>query len=297
MNYLIKKITTATNQILFFIVDAVYYIKNKNPDETTLLEIDDLKVEEGKDGKWDGFEADILKKFKTQKNNKNFLRFKGYGELVHPNQQKLALKIYKKLKGTDLIKKEKISIDKFGKPQRFWLNPDTSPQRIIHLYNIFVFRSLLESITKKSPPTEGKINYITEFGAGFGGSTISLHSNFANAKIKRIDLPVMLKIQDWYFENTNQKHLIENSHEREGISLFWATWSLSECALTIRQRYEELIERHDIVFITFQRDWFEIENLKYFKLLSKRLKKTHIVEIKELPEYPGNYALIAMRPQ
>ena len=55
--------------------------------------------------------------------------------------------------------------------------------------------------------------------------------------------------------------------------LFIANWSLSETPLKFRNNFFKLIKNSKFILISFQENFENIDNLKYFLKLKKNLKK------------------------
>ena len=182
--------------------------------------------------------------------------------------------------------KKLLNENEVGDPIRYFLYPKSSGNRINHVFHL--------SILKKNTDIElKKIKYVFEFGAGYG-CMANIFSKI-NKKIlfKLFDtIPVNL-LQYYYlkqnkldvgFKKTNKFQLINNQNFKifnkiQKKSLFIANWSLSETKLKFREKFINLLKDYNYVLISFQENFEDIDNLEYFKKLSRKLVKTHQFKI------------------
>ena len=73
----------------------------------------------------------------------------------------------------------------------------------------------------------------------------------------------------------NQNFKIFNKIQKK--SLFIANWSLSETKLKFREKFINLLKDYNYVLISFQENFEDIDNLEYFKKLSRKLVKNSSV--------------------
>ena len=72
-------------------------------------------------------------------------------------------------------------------------------------------------------------------------------------------------------------------------SLFIANWSLSETPINFRKKFFKLIKNSKLILISFQENFENIDNLKYFKNLKKKLEKKFETKIINNKFYKGNF--------
>jgi hypothetical protein len=210
----------------------------------------------------------ILKELNKLRNNKNW-------------------KFYKKI----------IDEDNVGDPIRYFLYPKSSGNRINHAYHLSVLSSEFNIDLKK-------INKVFEFGAGYGcmarifskinkkisyscfdTSYVNLlqyyylkqnNLNVGFTKRKKFYLLSNLKNNKNYFSNNSSKYA------------FIANWSLSETPIKFRKKFYSLIKNSELILICFQEKFEEINNLKYFKNMEKKLRYNFKLKIINNEFYKGN---------
>ena len=97
------------------------------------------------------------------------------------------------------------------------------------------------------------------------------------------------------FEKTNQFQLLNNQNfdifnKIQKKSLFIANWSLSETKLKFRKNLSNHLRNYDYSLIAFQDNFEGIDNLKYFKRLSKKkFFNTHQFKIIKNQFYKGSF--------
>ena len=152
--------------------------------------------------------------------------------------------------------KHAIKESPFGHPAPYIFYPKSSANLIHHTYHLAQFE-------EKMNVNLDEIDFIVEFGGGYG-SICRLFFNL-NFKGKYIiyDLPYFVQLQEYYLKNLNLPVLSVNefNHTEYGIictsdlavldkiikeyngnqNLFIATWSLSEAPLDIRDSFVKLI--------------------------------------------------------
>ena len=210
----------------------------------------------------------ILKELNKLKNNKNW-------------------QFYKKI----------IKEDNVGDPIRYLFYPKSSGNRINHAYHLSVLSSEFNIDLKK-------INKVFEFGAGYGcmarifskinkkisytcfdTSYVNLlqyyylkqnNLNVGFTKKKKFYLLSNLKNNKNYFSNNSSKYA------------FIANWSLSETPIKFRKKFYSLIKNSELILICFQEKFEEINNLKYFKNMKKKLRYNFKLKIIKNEFYKGN---------
>ena len=192
--------------------------------------------------------------------------------------------------------KKLLNENNVGDPIRYFLYPKSSGNRINHVFHL--------AILKKNTDIElKKIRYVFEFGAGYG-CMANIFSKI-NKKIffKLFDtIPVNL-LQYYYlkqnkldvgFKKTNRFQLLNNQNfniinKIQKRSLFIANWSLSETKLKFRKKFINHLMNYDYSLIAFQENFENIDNLKYFKRLSKKFFDTHQFKIIKNQFYKGSF--------
>ena len=71
-------------------------------------------------------------------------------------------------------------------------------------------------------------------------------------------------------------------------SLFIANWSLSETPYNFRKDFIPLIKKNDLILISFQEKFENIDNLNYFNNLKKKFSNKFRIKIIKNKFYTGN---------
>ena len=191
-------------------------------------------------------------------------------------------KIYKKL----LIE------DPVGNPIRYFLYSKSSGNRINHVYHLSVIENELKINLSKN------IKTVFEFGAGYG-CMARIFSKLSK-KIKYIcyDTDYVNLLQFYYlkhnnlnvgFNKNNKFYLTSNlKKSRNNNDLFIANWSLSETPINFRNKFFKVLSSSKYILICFQENFENIDNLKYFNLLKKKLSSKFKIVIKKNRFYKGN---------
>lgn len=120
-----------------------------------------------------------------------------------------------------------------------------------------------------------KIEYLLDFGPGYGNNARVWHTLFQTPKIVMCDLPELHPISKHYLD----KHGIEAEwiHSEEikeppvKESLFFATHSLNECPLDVRYTVDQMLNKFEHIYIVYNGEFEGINNIQYFELLAKDL--------------------------
>jgi hypothetical protein len=233
-----------------------------------------------------------------KKNNlKNFLR-NGFIQKMFFIHNRLfiynELNILKQSKDWQFYK-TLIKEDSIGNPIRFFLYPQSSGNRINHVFHLSILKNELGINLKQ-------IKNIFEFGAGYGCMARIFSKINKNIKYLCFDTYYINLLQYYYLKHNNlnvgfnrkkNNFLLESNLNKiypinKKKYLFIANWSLSETPINFRKKFEKLIDNSQYILICFQEKFEDIDNLKYFNLLKK--KKSYKFEIKIIKNkfYKGN---------
>jgi hypothetical protein len=187
--------------------------------------------------------------------------------------------------------------DEVGDPIRYFLYPKSSGNRIrqvYHLKKFCDFSNIDIRIIKK----------VLEIGGGYG--CMARIFSKLNHKIKYIIFDTFeVNLLQYYFLKINKiKVAIEKSRSRINLisninrlnncihyrnnsgTLLIANWSLSEMPLKLRNKILKFIFRIPYILISFQDKFENINNLKYFKKIQKKLNEQgYKAEIVSLEHY------------
>jgi len=211
-------------------------------------------------------------------------RFFVYSELCELKKDK-KWTLYKKL----------INEDSIGNPIRYFLYPQSSGNRINHVYHLSI---LLNEFNIDL----NKIKKVFEFGGGYGCMARIFSKIKPDIKYTCFDTHYVNLLQYYYlkhndlnvgFSNRNNISLTSNLLKIKGFSnntmyLFIANWSLSETPIKFRANFNSIIKNSEIILISFQEKFEDIDNLKYFVNLKSKISKKYKIKILKNRFYKGN---------
>ena len=234
-----------------------------------------------------------------QKNNiKNFLRESFIQKMFFLHNRFFVyseLKTLKKNKKWSLYKKL-IKEEPTGNPIRYFLYPNSSGNRINHVYHLSI-------LSKKLDVDLTKIRAVFEFGAGYGCmaqifSKINQKINYTCFDthyvnllqyyyLKHSNLDVGFSIKNNYSLISNLKK-IKNYQQKKSMNLFIANWSLSETPLNFRKKFIPIMIKNHFILISFQEKFEDIDNLEYFNNLKSEISDKYKIKILKNNFYTGN---------
>ena len=223
-------------------------------------------------------------------------------EYIHLRRDRKWKKVWKKV----------IKEDKAGHPIPFFLYPCSSGNLIHHAY-------ILSKFDEKIKENIADIDFIFEFGGGYGGLCRLIHKLGFKGKYIIFDFPVFSVLQTFflnmvgipaYFSNKAIKHkmvgvdcisdinelkknIYNFSSKPLSKSLFIATWSLSESPIKIRKKFLELLPLFNLYLIAYQDRFGEVNNKKFFDNWKK--EKDIIFYDWKIKHLPGHNFLIGKR--
>ena len=219
------------------------------------------------------------------------------------------LRILKKSKFWNKKWKYAIKESYFGRPSPYIFYPRSSANLIHHTYHLAQFE-------EKMNVDLDKIDFILEFGGGYGSiCRLFFNLNF-KGKYLIYDLPYFVQLQEYYLKNLNLPVLSidDINNTKCGIictsdliilekiirtykgnqNLFIATWSLSEAPLDVRDPFVKLIRNFNNFLIGYQNIFGEVNNLEYFNNLSKLFKSISWLNL-ENKNIHGSYYLFGIK--
>ena len=234
-------------------------------------------------------------------NLKNFLR-KSFIQKMFFVHNRYFLKSY-----LDEMKKAKnwkywknmLMENNIGSPVRYFLDPFTSGNKIFQTFHLKKYQEFSEINLNNH-------DIILEFGGGYGNMA-SIFKKKIDKKCKYIifDTPEVNLLQFYYLKrnkipvslnkaDSNNVVLISSYKKLDQIlkkfknkkKLFIANWSLSETPLLFRKKFQFIFSSFDFQLISFQSQFEDINNLKYFKKLNnynvKLKRRSIIIPVKKL---------------
>ena len=226
----------------------------------------------------------------------NFLRKNFIQKMFFVHNRLFILKELLELKKDKnwILYKKLIEEDNVGNPVRYFLYPKSSGNRINHVYHLSV-------LTKEFNINLKKLNNVFEFGGGYGCMARIFSKINKRTTFTCFDTNIVNLLQYYYlnqnnldvgFSKKNKFHLISNIKKintRYSNSLFIANWSLSETPINFRKKFIKSIKNSKLILISFQENFENINNLKYFKNLKKNLEKKFEIKIIKNEFYKGNF--------
>ena len=226
----------------------------------------------------------------------NFLRKNFIQKMFFVHNRLFILKELLELKKDKnwILYKKLIEEDNVGNPVRYFLYPKSSGNRINHVYHLSV-------LTKEFNINLKKLNNVFEFGGGYGCMARIFSKINKRTVFTCFDTNIVNLLQYYYlkqnnldvgFSKKNKFHLISNIKKintRYSNSLFIANWSLSETPINFRKKFIKSIKNSKLILISFQENFENIDNLKYFKNLKKNLEKKFEIKIIKNEFYKGNF--------
>ena len=239
------------------------------------------------------FNKEISNLLKSE-NLKNFLRKNFIQKMFFVQNRIFILKELNEIKKSKKWKiyKKLLIEDPIGNPIRYFLYSKSSGNRINHVYHLSIIENEFKINLSKN------IKRVFEFGAGYG--CMARIFSKLNKKIKYIcyDTDYVNLLQFYYlkhnnlnvgFHKNNKFYLTSNlKKSRNNNDLFIANWSLSETPINHRNKFFKVISSSKYILICSQENFENIDNLKYFNMLKKKLSNKFKIIIKKNRFYKGN---------
>lgn len=168
-----------------------------------------------------------------------------------------------------------------GHPIPHWRYPISSGNLIHHAYHLAQFE-------EKTRLSVNDVNFIFEFGGGYGSMCRLLHNLGFQGKYVLFDLPKFSVLQRFFLKSIGAKVYSVDSFKttQTGIfciseleelkeillyniepanSMFIATWSISEAPINLRNSILPLISRFQAFLIAYQNQFGEVNNIEFFR--------------------------------
>ena len=173
---------------------------------------------------------------------------------------------------------------KTGHPIPFITYPKSSGNLIHQVYSIAQFE-------EKSGVDVANLDFILEFGGGYGLMCKVIHSLGFKGKYIIFDLPQFSLLQKYYLRSLDINVVSNFDNDESGVvctpsldeltahnknskseaddSLFLANWSLSESPLAIRESIKPLLSSFSNMLIAYQSSFRGLDNVEYFNQFKK----------------------------
>lgn len=198
-----------------------------------------------------------------------------------------------------------------GFPISFNKFPQSSGNLIHHAYHV-------SQLEEKTGVALDQIDFVCEFGGGYGCMCKLFHNLGFNGKYVIYDFPHFSALQEYYLKTVGiTVHAFDNfQSEKTGValvsdidalkdilstyedysnSLFVAMWSISETPLHIKNSILPLVSHFDSILIAYQDKFGGMDNIKYFEAYKSNYE--HEIQWNQLriKHLPGNTYLIGTR--
>jgi hypothetical protein len=219
----------------------------------------------------------------------NFLRYSFIQKMFFVNNRLylifFLLKILKKNKFVKLLKEVSI-----GNPLPFFLYKSTSGNKIRHIYHLLSYNSY-KSL---------KADIFIEIGGGYGCMAHLISKYSSPKKYIIFDTPEVVLLQYYYlknlnydvgFDNENFKIILVSNLNKLNILIkrfknnkkfLISNWALSEMSIRLRQKLSSLFFISENFLMSFQSNFEQIDNFKYFNFIRDRLAGSKIFPIPEM---------------
>lgn len=157
-----------------------------------------------------------------------------------------------------------------GNPKSLQMYPRTTGTRVNMLYH-------MTQIWKRVTIALADLDYIFEFGGGYGCLAEMVIRDGFKGGYTIYDLPVMNQIQDYYLGRVGVLDQVEmisslkNVVIPDSISAFVATMSFSEIPLESRIPIEKFLKEFDFLVFVYAESFHQIDNVRYFERLQENL--------------------------
>jgi len=120
-----------------------------------------------------------------------------------------------------------------------------------------------------------KIEYLLDFGPGYGNNARVWHTLFKTPNIIMCDLPELHPVSKYYLDvhDIEAEWIHSEEIEKPPVkeSLFFASHSLNECPLDVREAVCSWLPTFEHIYIVYNGEFFGVNNIEYFETLAKNL--------------------------
>tara|TARA_B100000965_G_C19577808_1_gene752125 strand:+ start:641 stop:1591 length:951 start_codon:yes stop_codon:yes gene_type:complete len=209
----------------------------------------------------------------------------------------------------NLKNKKNINEDKIGSPIPFFLNFDTSGNRVHHLYHILKFSSFFGNKDLKN------IDIIFDWGGGYGSMCHLFYRLGFKGTYIIYDFDELYFLQLYYLKSLGHKVNFGNKIKKNHINLinnknsikkyllnnkiknklFVSCWAMSETEKSLRTQFDYVFKLFDNILLGFQEKYFGINNFRYFKSRVKLKKNRKILIEKNNNNFENHYYIFTKK--
>lgn len=199
--------------------------------------------------------------------------------------------------------------DSIGAPTPSDAHPGSSGNRIHLTYDVAAFEQISDVHINDFP-------VVFEFGGGYGGMCRQFERLGSDAKYIIFDLPHFSALQQYYLKSLGRSIVgvsdfadagprsvccVSNPDDARQLvsslsddcrlrSLFIATWSFSECQISLRESFQDIVDAFGHTWIGFQDRFHETDNLTWFDEFMRERNAQNWIR-KPIEHIPGNFYL------
>lgn len=299
--YYENKIKILAKRFLSNLIRKIKYNKVSTPRSELVSEFMDAvsRIECGKTlnstpslNQWEDICIDIIKNIKKYGTD-NFLQWPCIQHSMGDENSTFLFDEYRWLKRTEWWKfnNQKIKYPSVGNPRPFLLNFNLTGATVHHSY-------CLSRLHEKTNINLSTLDYIIEFGGGYGNMCKIIHDIGFKGKYYIFDFEIMNELQNFFLRSQGIENVILvnsdlqwrdllNSLPNEHKGLFIATWSLSESPMSARETTSQFFKKFSYFLIGYQEIFGEIDNSVYFNELVALSpdKKWHTMDMPKLNKH------------
>ncbi len=197
-----------------------------------------------------------------------------------------------------------------GHPKPFYKHPPSSANLIHHAHHLSQFE-------KRTGTRIEEIDFVVEFGAGYGSMCRLFYNLGYTGTYVMYDLPIFNELQKYFLKCIDiPVYTDDSTHSEKNVvcisnfdtlkeilssrsyahnALFIAMWSISEVPLELREKIFSLVSDFSFFLIGYQNQFGEVDNIRYFDGITKRLNKSINWNNFPLEHQTGNNFLIGRR--
>jgi hypothetical protein len=202
--------------------------------------------------------------------------------------------------------------DTVGHPRRFYGYPFTSGNLIHHAYHLIQFE-------QSTGLRVDDLDFIFEFGGGYGSMCRLFHNLGFKGKYLIFDLPHFVALQRFFLKSIGRPVVpsidsfrstpsgilcisdVEQVTEflsdagKMANSLFMATWSISETTIELRETLLPSIVSFDAFLISYHHTFGEVNNTEFFQTWIDSFDNDIRWQTQEITHLPHDYYLMGNR--
>ena len=223
--------------------------------------------------------------------------FTKYGSYVTPELKHLKSRPDWESRWCKIIKESSV-----GHPIPYWQYPSSSGNLIHHAYHLAKFE-------EETAISTNSINFVFEFGGGYGSMCRLLHNDGFRGEYVIFDLPAFSALQEFFLKSIGRTvHSVDSlktagngivcisdlEQLREILSsdftvrnsVFIGTWSISEAPIHLRNLILPLTLSFSGFLISYQDQFEEVNNIDFFRnwKVAQRDIEWHEWEIEHMPK-------------